>query len=240
MYCLRALLVSAVGFLLAIAAPAVANDFDVLVWGTGNASGHTQSVADYISASGKFTTVTAVDSNFVSLATLTQYDAVLYFSSTSAGQDSVAIGNVLADYADTGARLVLATFAWANQNENTLGGRIITAGISPVITEGDSKYTNVTIDSMDGSAFFEDVTSIDGFFHDDVTPTASATVRATWSDGEPLLATKENVVAVNLFPDSSWGSVNGDYPELFANALSAGTGISIEATTWGLIKTLYR
>ena len=191
----------------------------VLVWSTGNRD-TTAQVAAWIQASGHFTSVVGVDRNTTfTLPELLAFDRVLYFSSTSQGQNPTAIGNVLADYADAGRPLVLTTFSWANQGTNTLAGRIINEGISPFVLQGSSLYRNVTIGGTDGSEFFAGVNSINGVFHDDVRLTANATLHGTWSDGSPLLASKNNVVAVNLFPDDTWGSVSGDHRQLFINAL---------------------
>lgn len=204
--------------LAALAGSAIASN-NVLVWSTGN-WGMTQGVADYLQASGQFDSVTALEQDTgVSLATLNAYDKVLYFSNASDSQDPNEIGNTLADFADTGKRLVLTTFSWANQGGNTLGGRIINDGISPFTINGSSFYTNVVIGSTDGSAFWTGVNSITGFFHDNVGVTSGATLRGTWSDGSPLLATKGNVVAINLFPDDSYGNVFGDHRQLFVNSL---------------------
>ncbi len=71
-----------------------------------------------------------------------------------------------------------------------------------------------------------------------MTLSAGAVERGTWSDGEPLLATKGNVVGINLFPDGSWGNVSGDYQPLFANALCNGP-VAAEHATWGGVKALF-
>jgi hypothetical protein len=221
------------------AAPALAET--ALVWATGNAGAGTQGVAAYIMSHGCFTAVDATDADFVDLSTLMNYDAVLYFSNESLTQDPIAIGNVLADYADTGRRLVVATFSWAEQGSNTLGGRFITDGISPFLAEGGTIYQNVTMASNDGSGYFTGVNTVNGYFHDNVMLSSGAVERGTWSDGEPLLADKANVVAVDLFPDDSWGSIGGDYQQLFANAMCWNSGpVPVQVTTWGMVKSLYR
>ena len=232
------ILLTAFALVVAIGPASVVFGQDVLVWATGN--GGTQGVADYLMASGYFNTVTASDNPYEPLATLTGYDSVLYFSNSSGGgQDPVAIGDVLADYADTGRRLVIATFSWADQGGNTLAGRIIDEQISPFILEGASLYTNVTMDSNDGHAIFDNVNEISGYYHDDVTLSTGAEQHATWSDGEPLAADKGNVIAINLFPDDSYGNVGGDYQALFANSLRPGI-VATEAASWGQVKAAYR
>ena len=108
--------------LIALATPAAAQD--VLVWSTGNSGGDTGAIATYLMASGEFSSVDGLDQTNVSFATLDTYDRVLFFTNASNGSDPTN-GDVLADFADTGKRLVIATFAFANQGGNTLAGRIV-------------------------------------------------------------------------------------------------------------------
>jgi hypothetical protein len=191
----------------------------VLVWSMGNSLSNTQTVATWLQATGKFTSVTAYEGTTLTLADLTNYQEILFFSN-SGGDPNV--GNALADFADTGRRLVIATFAYANQGGNTLGGRIITDSISPVVLAGSSLYFDATIGTTDGSAFFTGVTSLTGYYRDSVTAAPGTVIRATWSDGHPLLVTKGNVVAITLFPDDTSGHLSGDYRVLFTNALTVG------------------
>ncbi|MCD4747858.1 MAG: hypothetical protein K8R59_00675 [Thermoanaerobaculales bacterium] len=192
----------------------------VLVWATGNGAENTPSVAAYLMILGGFPAVDVIDQEAtVPLSTLTQYDAVVYFSNQSQTQDPVAIGDVLADYADTGACLVIASFAWANQSTNSLAGRIITDGISPFVATGVPAYEYASMDWNDGSAIFDGVNSLTTHFQNTVSPSFATVINATLDDGLPLVATKDNVVAVNFFPDNSHYDPTGDYDILFANAV---------------------
>ena len=209
------------GVLLLLATPASAQD--VLVWSTGNPGGDTPGVAAWLMASGEFASVTGIDQTNMTFAQLDSYDRVLFFTNSSSNSDPNN-GNVIADFADTGKRLVVATFSWADQGGNTLQGRFITSQISPFVLQGGSLYSNQTMNWNDGDpALFTGVASIAGYYHDNVTLTPGAVQNATWTDGEPLVATKNNVVAVNLFPDDSYNQVSGDHRQLFVNAL-AGNG----------------
>lgn len=207
--------------LLAVVGGGIAHAGDrVLVWATGNGGEDTAGVAADLSANGDFEVVDWVDQNAaLALSGLTQYDAVVYFSDQSQDQDPAAIGNVLADYADTGRCLVLATFSWANQGVNTLGGRIVTDAISPFVVVGSSLYAYVDMASNDGSAMFDGVSTVAGYFHDDVGLTTGAALRASWTDGSPLVASKGMVRGVNFCPDASLGSLTGDYDVLLANVV---------------------
>ena len=208
---------------LAVLIPAVALADNVLVWSTGNTDfGDVAGVAAYLSDSGYFDSVTGINQDWAfTLPQLEQYDRVLYFSNESTSQDPVAIGNVLADYADTGRRLVVATFAWAwGQGNNTVGGRIMSDQICPFALGGGTLYHAVTMNWNDGSDYFWNVNTVSGFFHDDVSLVPGAVAHATWSDGRVLLADKNNVAAVDLFPDGFFDPPGGDYQMLFANALA--------------------
>jgi hypothetical protein len=223
-------LILGIVLVLATALPALRAQ-TVLVWSMGNSQTGTQAIATWLGASGSFTSVTAYDGTAKTLADLADFQEILFFSNSSFNSDP-AVGNVLADFADTGRRLVLATFAYANQGGNTLGGRLITDSISPVVYNGTSLYTNATLGTTDGSALFNGVGSLSGYYRDTVSAVSGAVVRATWSDGRPLLVTKNNVIAITLFPDSN-STASGDYQRLFINALSVNA--IPEPSTWALL-----
>lgn len=192
----------------------------VLVWATGNSEADTPGVAAYLMILGGFDAVDVIDQEAtVPLSTLTQYDAVVYFSNQMETQDPVAIGNVLADYADTGACLVIASFAWADQGTNTLAGRIITDGISPFVATGEPAYEYASMNWNDGSTIFDGVSSLTTYFQNTVSTTFATVVNATLDDGLPLVATRGNVVAVNFYPDNFYQDPTGDFDMLFTNAV---------------------
>jgi hypothetical protein len=190
---------------------------NVLVWATGESQPWGTS---YLDTSGAFDSVTTIAASSLDFATLNSFDKVLYYSNSSTGTDPNAVGDVLADFADTGKRLVLATFSWANQGGNTLGGRIVSDEISPYAVAGNSLYSSVSMASNDASSWFDGVSSLNVLFHDDVSLVSGATSHGTYSDGESILATKGNVVGLNMFPNEAWGNLSGDYQRLTINALS--------------------
>ncbi len=204
----------AVAFLAAAAAQATT----VGVFSTGNSQQRTADVAAWLQASGAFTSVTGLNGNSFSASQFAAYDQVLFF--TNGGGDSTGNGDALALFAQSGKRLVVTTFSWAQQGGNTLGGNFISGGYSPFTSFGGSAYTSVTMAGNDGSSFFSGVSSLNGLYHDRVQASAGSILRGTWSDGTALLATKGNVVGVNLFPDDSWGQVSGNNRQLIINALS--------------------
>lgn len=221
---MKAFLISAL-----VAVSAASYSYSVGVWSTGEFSPN--SVTDFLSASGQFSSVTQINTNDASAVNLSGFDSVLYYSNGSQDQDPTAIGNKLADYADTGHRLVIATFAFANQGNNTLAGRIMTAGYSPYSVAGSSLYTTSTLGATDGSAFWNGVNSISNHFRDNVSVVAGATNLGSYADGVSLLAKQGNVVGLNLFPNGSYLGVSGDYQQLTINALTVNAAAVPEPTT---------
>lgn len=215
---------------LSLLAPAARAQF--LVWSTGDSTSNDQAIANWLTATGLPGPVTAYDGyngatgilgttgSPISASDLQGFQAILYFSNSNSGADPAAIGNALAQFANTGRRLVIATFAYADQGTNTLGGNIITNSISPVVLNAPTLYSTATMASNVGGPLFAGVHTISGYYRDSVTPVAGATVLATWSGGDPFVVSKGNVIAITLFPDASYGSVSGDYEQLFTNALT--------------------
>ncbi|MFI5335968.1 MAG: PEP-CTERM sorting domain-containing protein [Opitutales bacterium] len=212
-------------------APVIASA-QLLVWSMGNSQSNTQNVANWLSASGQFGSVTAYDGTALTQTDLQAYQQVLFFSNSDGGSDP-NVGDALAEFASTGRRLVVATFAYANQGANTVGGLFITNSISPVTFNAVTLYSTASLGTTDGSAFFTGVNTLSGYYRDSVTAAPGAVVRATWSDGKPLLVTLGNVVAITLFPDNSYSDVTGDYQQLFVNALTV--GMIPEPSTWLLL-----
>jgi len=203
-----------------------------LIWSTGDNQSGTQAVANWLTATGLPGSVTAYDgytgatgtlgttNSSISFTDIQNFQAILYFTNSDSSADQASIGNALAQFANTGRRLVIATFAYANQGSNTLGGDIITNSISPVVLNATTLYSTATMSSNVGGPLFAGVHNITGYYRDSVTPVSGATVLASWSDGKPFVVSKGNVVAITLFPDDSYGNISGDYKQLFENALT--------------------
>jgi hypothetical protein len=163
-----------------------------------------------------------------SLATLLQYDSVLVFS-FNGFVDNVGMGNVLADYVDSGGCLSIATFGLEAPSVGSgVSGRLSSGGYLPV-TQGDFDFgTELTmVPVLPGHALLEGVSSFSGggtSYYTDVSVVEGATLVANWSNGRPLVAYKDNVVALNFFPPSSDSSggfwlASTDGAQLLANSL---------------------
>jgi hypothetical protein len=159
------------------------------------------------------------------LAQLLAYHAVIVAANFTFN-DPVAAGNVLADYVDNGGGVILtiATFLspWNIQ------GRFLTGGYSP-FTIGSGPIGSAGLGSYDPThPIMAGVTSALGFLLGDVDLSSGSELVASWTNGEPLVATKgPRVAAINIFVAAT-GYWAGDIPLMLHNAAFWSTA----APTW--------
>lgn len=155
-----------------------------------------------------------------SLEQLLQYDAVLTFSNVNY-DDSVALGDVLAEYVDAGGGVVVAVFANTSMNINRqLRGSWQDGGYIAIpqggdVVQGSGQLGEILIDDhpiFEGVETFATEWTLDkdgfpaGGFRPltlDITP--GSTKVATWDTGHTLaaVAPNENVVEIGFYPVSS-------------------------------------
>lgn len=174
------------------------------------------------------------------LGQLQQYDSVLVWGNCG---PAAGLGNVLADYADAGGRVVLSTFLGYFAQNGQFSGRINSQGYNPFTGGTQDAYHSVSLGSHDsGHALFDGVGNISAtYFNGDwLGVDAGATLVASWSNNRPFVGVNAagNVLNVSLFPNvAQYGHASGDYRQLFRNAL-AYEGQSSQAVpepaTWGL------
>jgi hypothetical protein len=144
------------------------------------------------------------------LVQLLQYDAVLVFSDSGGFLDKVALGDNLADYADAGGGVVVATFAF-NSSGLDISGRLATGGYLPFTQSDQSGGNGLTLVPDDPShPILNGVTSFNGGssgYHAAVSMASGASLVAHWSNNRPLVGVKETggerVVGLNFYPPSS-------------------------------------
>lgn len=160
----------------------------------------------------------------VTLAFLQQYDSVLFWADNTNPPPSV--GDVLADYADAGGGVVLATFSGFYADFFAWGtSRINSGGYNPFVGPTTNAYDNVTLGTYDnGHPIMNGVSSLSSvYYNSDYTGVdAGATLVASWSNGDPLAGVNANgnVANIALFPDvQQFHHATGNYRELFRNAL---------------------
>jgi hypothetical protein len=113
--------------------------------------------------------------------------------------DPVAVGNVLADYADRGGGVILA-FA-SHMSGIALQGRIMGAAYSPfAVVAGVT--TNAVLGSYEvGHPIMAGIDGMQSLVCSPTTLVPGAHLVASWSDGVPAVATMGNhVVGANVFP----------------------------------------
>jgi hypothetical protein len=193
-----------------------------------------------LTGTGSFASVDVFDamSATPSLATLQSYDAVLVFSDFGF-ENTIELGNRLADFIDNGGGVVVAVFA---NSLAPIEGRFDTGNywaLHPGASEAGIRLELGTFDAS--SPLMAGVTSFDGGPSSDRstgTVDADAHVVARWSNDAPLVVEREingvRRVDLNFFPLSSdvrpesWvASTDGDL--LMANSLLYVAGDVVDA-----------
>ncbi|HEX5218762.1 MAG TPA: M36 family metallopeptidase [Verrucomicrobiae bacterium] len=168
------------------------------------------------------------------LSQLQQYAAVLVFSDTSFN-DNIALGDVLADYVDSGGGVVLATFGFYSSGGSAIQGRIKTGNYLPFTTGSASSGSTLTlVPDAPGHPLLDGVTVFNGgsssFHNSSIGIANGATLVAHWSNGQPLVGANQfgngRVVGLNFYPPSSgtgrtdFWQTNTHGGQLLANALA--------------------
>ncbi len=154
-------------------------------------------------------------STLPTLDDLMAYSSVMVFSDSSFG-DASGLGDLLADYVDAGGGAVVTTFAFNDNYENELVGRIYNDGYLP-FTAGPQEYDvmlTMEVDLPDHPIML-DVNSFNGgsaSYHNDISLANSAALIAHWSNGVPLIAVLEvgdgRIAGLNFYPVSE--TIRGD------------------------------
>jgi len=174
------------------------------------------------------------------LATLQTYDAVIVWSNVNF-TDAVALGDLLADYVDSGRGVVNAVFS----NSTTaaariIGGRFITGGYEIIPSGGGSSTGSTTLGTIDipNHPIMTGVTNLSsgstGSRPTSLSLTPGSVRVAAWADGRTLVAVSSTPalakrVDLGLYPPSSdstsgfWVS-STDGARLMANALVYAAG----------------
>mgnify|MGYP003874247801 CR=1 FL=1 len=167
-----------------------------------------------------------VQTSTPTLAELLPYNAVLAYSNYRFA-DSVALGNVLADYVDAGGGVVICMAAFASGWE--LGGRVMTGNYATLVP---STYA-ITVTTLGwhnaAHPIMAGVTSVQDMYISYSPLAATAESVANWADGRHYVAVSANekVVGINQFPSiHGYPQRQGDWGLVIHNALSFVAGIS--------------
>ncbi|MFA6456306.1 MAG: FlgD immunoglobulin-like domain containing protein [Bacteroidota bacterium] len=194
-----------------------------------------QDVGTKLLSTGKFNSITLINGRSVvpTLSQLQAFKAVLVFSDYL-WPDKVALGNVVAEYIESGGGVVCAIFETSGVPNSELGGNFSTYKL---IDFGSAEYTSGSLGTiyepthpiMQGVTSF--TTGSYGFRPSNTTVSTGAVKVADWDNGKPLIVYKDNVgpskvrrVDLGFFPVSDavisglWNS-NTDGAKILANAI---------------------
>lgn len=171
-------------------------------------------------------------STLPTLDDLKEFSSVMVFSDASFGNAS-GLGDLLADYIDAGGGVVVTTFAFNDNYENELVGRIYNDDYLP-FSVGPQNYNDMLTMEVDipDHPIMLDVNSFNGgssSYHNEISLANSATLIAHWSNGVPLIAVLEvgdgRIAGLNFYPVSDnirsdlWDT-STDGALLMANAMA--------------------
>ncbi len=151
------------------------------------------------------------------LADLNSYDAVMLASDTAI-PNAAGVGDLLADYADAGGGVVLTVPTFIGGF--AVAGRLVSGGYLP-FTLGSGPIGSANLGTFDaGHPIMEGVTSAFGDLLGATTVTPGAVLVASWDNGQPFVATKNDiVVGVNAYVGNT-GFIAGDVGRVLHNALA--------------------
>jgi hypothetical protein len=185
-----------------------------------NSSDYISDVVTGLNGTGQLGTVTTFDASSAT-PTASDFDGidVVFVVSDGSWADSVALGNVLADFVDGGGRVVESTFSlYCPEDSLGVSGRWVTEGYGAMVN------TNPDCDQRDGdgplgfaavvptSPLLAGVTSFNGgssSYRNDATLAPGAVLVANWDDEFPTPfeaytdAHAGCVTALNFYPPSS-------------------------------------
>ncbi|MEO5721921.1 MAG: hypothetical protein ABIR71_10680 [Chthoniobacterales bacterium] len=155
------------------------------------------------------------------LAQLSSYDVVVAFSNTTY-DDAAAMGDVLADYADTGGLVVAFNFNWYGTPFG-LAGRWMTGGYTPFTFPAAPLFTDSTLGTFtDKHPLMQEVTALNGHFRHNVALAPGATQVAAWADAVPMIAVKTQAgntgVGINNYVGDAPNDWSGQFGRVVVNA----------------------
>jgi hypothetical protein len=155
------------------------------------------------------------------LAQLQAYDVVVPFSNFPYS-DATAMGDVLADYADTGGVVVEFCFDWIRTPEG-LEGRWILGGYTPFNGNDVVLFADSTLGAFTaGHPLMQGVTTLNGHDRLRVTLATGATQVAAWADNLPMIAVKTQAghtgVGINNYVGGTSNLWSGQFGRVVVNA----------------------
>lgn len=202
-------------------------------------------------ATNKFQLIDIVDvvESTPTLSTLLNYDSLLVFNDIDYN-DNVELGNIIADYIDTGRGVVTSVFETGSDVFLSLQGRWSSEGYYVIDPSGQEDGIQLYLGTVfiPSHPIMVGVTTFDGgsgSWHGIGSLSLYTTVIANWTNGSPLVAEKLNkdngdpiagkCVALNFYPPSSdvrvdfWNTTT-DGALIMANALEYAAAVVVNYT----------
>jgi hypothetical protein len=168
-------------------------------------------------------------------ALLAGYDAVMTWTNNPYANRDL-FGDRLADYVDGGGKVILGAFCTYTSG-NSLGGRIMKAGYSPVTSPGGENHMSESPYAGDGTTCFHHyVDAYSAVYRDILVVQGDGLVDGYYDDGEIAIAYRPDrrvVYANGAEPMTAYG----DWPRLLANLARCGidTGSLYACTNEGVL-----
>ena len=221
MHRLSTALVLALGLL--VCAPAAAQ-IRVAVLGVG---GHASTMASMLTNDQQFADIQADPIEINSLQSIDQladYDVVMGASDGGFNQN-VVVGNILADFVDSGRGVVLAVFM--QQLSIDIQGRWRTEGYDVVPAQSNNQYSMSTLGEVfdPSHPIMEGVEAlqVDTYRSGDTPLVDGAVAVANYADGQPLAAIREDKSApiawCGFYPPPTFNSYSGDALRMLVNEI---------------------
>jgi hypothetical protein len=179
-------------------------------------------------ATGKFQVIADFDVQAFTptLAMISSYDAVLAYTNNPP-HDPDAFGDLLADYVDAGGHVVLANYSFWSPPLINIGGRIMSAGYSPLVFSGNfGPLGGVVVPTNPGDAVFHGITPASVGYNFTINGplpnlAVGASLLATDGLGQNLIARNAagNVLAATFYPATASQAPgnNAEFYRLLAN-----------------------
>ncbi|MDA0327837.1 MAG: hypothetical protein O2958_02310 [Gemmatimonadetes bacterium] len=161
-------------------------------------------------------------------AVLNQHDVVLLMMN-GLFDESVALGNQVANYVTAGGNVVVGSFYWQGRSDSgkASAGWGAFESIDPFNSTGGARYTlgAINANNIVAHPLTLGVTTLTSTgYWGGVTVRTGTTVVAEWADGTPLIGYRilpggQRIVGVSLFPASD-AAAGGDVQALWENAVS--------------------
>ncbi len=194
--------------------PSTITESEVLVLTTVSEIGFDQYEGAVLSSFGIQYDYEPIGLSTPTLITLQSYSVVFIYISNQP-HDSIALGNVLADYLDGGGAAVVSSAAFTADSIWDIEGRFI--NYAPFVY-GPLLNAFRSYDGLSTHPIFNNVSDINSTRVHDLSLAEGAITIASWTNGYPFVAIKDNVIGISSLANTAFWE--GDLGKVWANSIS--------------------